>query len=998
MIWSRRGRFFIFIHISWNISTTFTYKWKRATPHQRIMPPRIFSATLSIFLILSFLLTAQSCRQDSCEKSSASEIPPLPNDTAALSLFVDSARKSHDNLLLCYAANKLGKTCRDASRFAQAIEAHNIALEAAEALPDSLLIAQTLNNLGTVYRRVGLMPQAADFHYKALEVSETLPPDLPTSIKARVVSLNGLGNVYMTLNNYSQAEQNLRQALLGERLLGSDLGMAINYANLGSIFESQGLLDSADVYYDMSMALNKKTGSDLGVALCHTYHGQLSEKRGNLSSAIDEYEAAYNLLQGSKDEWHALTPCLAMARVNMNAGADAMALHYLNEAKTVAQRIGSVEHLADIYRLYYEVYDRQGDTRRALDAFRTADRLADSLVNTKTINEVQNVRLNIERARQQSRVDEAERKAVVQRQEKYVGISVLAALLILAAALLALTVYWLRVRKRQQQLSIELQQAKDRFFTNITHEFRTPLTVIIAAADDIIKRNPDSPDDARDARTINSQSASLLNLINQLLDIAKLKQGAQANAPTWRRGDVAAFMSNIAGAYVNMAAARGVKFSVSNCATDMADVVPDYAERICRNLISNAIKFTPEGGSVNLSFIQTQGLITMTVSDTGIGMTPQQQSRVFEPFYQAKQESAEIGTGIGLSLVKAATTAMGWSLSLKSELGRGSQFTVTIPTAPTHPDAVPLVSCSVDAEVDSLPNSSLPQDDPEDDELKSTVLVIEDNPDVAYFIGRQLSPTHRVVYAADGTQGWQKAQEVLPDVIVTDVMMPGIDGVELCRLVRKNQLTAHIPLVMVTAKAAHDDRLVGLEAGADAYLEKPFHADELILVVGKLIESRSRLRALYSRIVEAPQPDKVAAQEAPTAPQEECSPSERSEITAIDAKYLAKIVDTIRSMMPNGEVDLCAVADALCVTRHQLNRKVNALCGMSTSNLVKQIRIARAKELLAESDLPVGDIAMQCGVDSVAYFSALFKKMTGVTPSQFRSENQKMTDRADVLP
>lgn len=978
-----------------NISIPFAYNGA-SNFALKIMLQRIFSATLSNFIIISILLTAQSCRHDECGNITTPDVLTLPDDTATLSHIVDSARRVHDNFLLCNAANKLGKTCRDASRFAQAIDAHNVALKAAEALNDSLLISQTFNNLGTVYRRIGLMPQAADFHYKALEASETLPPDLPSSIKARVVSLNGLGNVYMTLDNFSQAEQIFRQALVGERLLDSDVGMAINYANLGSIFESQGILDSAEVYYDLSMEFNKKANSSLGIALCHTFRGQLSEKRGDISAAIDDYKTAYDLLQGSKDEWHALTPCLAMARANMNVGAEDMALRYLDEAKSVAQRIGSVEHLADIYRLYYKVYDRQGDTHRALDAFRSADRLADSLVSTKTINDVQNVRFNIERARQQSRVEAAERKAIVQRQEKYVCISVLAALLTIAAAFLAIAVYWLRVRKRQQRLALEFQQAKDRFFTNITHEFRTPLTVIIAAADDILKRNPDNPDNAHDARTINAQSASLLSLINQLLDIAKLKHGAKNNSPTWRRGDVAAFLSNIAGAYVNMAAARGVKFSVSNNVSDEADVVPDYAERICRNLISNAIKFTPEGGSVILSFTQFQGLITMTVSDTGVGMTSQQQAHVFEPFYQAQQESAEIGTGIGLSLVKAAATAMGWTLSLKSELGRGSVFTVSIPTQPTHPDAAPFSPCSIDANVDAQPNSQFPQDDPEGDELKSTALVIEDNPDVAASIGRQLSPYHRVVYAADGTQGWQKAQEILPDVIVTDVMMPGIDGVELCRLIRNNQLTAHIPLVMVTAKTAHDDRLAGLEAGADAYLEKPFHADELILVVGKLIESRKRLRSLYSKIVEAPQPDEVAAQEAQSPTQEDNPPVERPQISAADAQYLAKIVDTIRSVMPKGEVDLCAVADAMCVSRHQLNRKVNALCGMSTSNLVKQIRIARAKELLSVTAMPVGDVATQCGVDSVAYFSALFKKMTGVTPSQYRSDNQKMADRTDA--
>ena len=973
------------------------------------MPPR-HSATqvLPILFVVLSLVLLSSCQQDECKRTPKHHSDSLPADTSSLKAIINEAQRAGDYPTLCLASNRLGKTYRDASRFAQSITSHNIAIVAAEKCNDSLLLAQTLNNLGTVYRRIGLMPQATDFHYKALDAAEHLPADDSLAIKARVVALNGLGNVYMTLNNYTQAEHCLRRALKGESRLGSKLGMAINYANIGSIFESQGRLDSADVYYDTSMALNVQVGSTLGIALCHTYRGQLCEKRGQLSDAIDQYEAAYQLLNGSKDEWHALTPCLAMARVNMSAGAYAMALHYLEQAKATAQRIGSVEHLADIYKLYYEVYDRLGDTRHALDAFRKADQLSDSLVSNKTINDVQNVRLNIERSRQQSRVEEAEKQALVQRQEKVMSISILTAMLVVVGSLLAMTAYWLRVRKRQQAMAADLQQAKDRFFTNITHEFRTPLTVIIAAADDILKRSGGGTDDAHDARTINSQSASLLSLINQLLDIAKLKQGGQVNAPTWRRGKVAELMANIAGGYVNMAAARGIKLVIRNEAEGEADVVPDYAERICRNLISNALKFTPDGGSVTLSLTQAADYIVMSVVDTGCGMSAEQQRHIFEPFYQAQNDSRSIGTGIGLSLVKGATEAMGWNMSLRSAIGAGSTFTITIPTGASHPEAQPLTTCAIGDAPAAAGKSAMPTDDPESDELSTTVLVIEDNPDVAYFVGKQLSGRHRVVYAPDGEAGWAKAQEMLPDLIISDVMMPGINGIDLCRLVRGTQITAHIPLIMVTAKTAHDDRLAGFKAGADAYLEKPFHADELTLLVEKLLESRRRLRSIYSQMAVEPEPQKPAspkaqpASETPAkgeAPATETPKADaRPEITAIDAEYLSKIVNTIRAMMPKGEVDLTAVADKLCITRHQLNRKVNALCGMSTSNLVKQLRTARAKELLTTTDMPIGDIAMECGVDSVAYFSSIFKRETGVTPSQYRADNQERASMDDILP
>lgn len=911
----------------------------------------------------------------------------LPKDTAALAALTDSALRAHDHYTTCFAANALGKAHRDASHFPQAIAAHNIALGAAEAINDSLLIVRSLNNIGTVYRRVSLMPLAADFHYKALEIAEMLHPDDAT-LKSRVVALNGLGNVYLTLDNYTLAEDFFRKAMKGEQNLGSELGMAINYANLASIFEKKGQLDSALIYIRRSMELNQKIGSSIGIALCHTYLGKLSETKGDISEAISEYETAYQLLLGSQDEWHALVPCLAMARINNQTGAYGKAIKHLDEARQVATRIGSIEHLADIYKLYYAVYDKVGDTRRALDSFRQAELFADSVVSTKTINDVQNVRLNIANARQQRLLDAAEKDAIAQRQQKLIGIAILTSLLVIVCAALAVSLFFLRARKREQRMAAEYQSTKDRFFTNITHEFRTPLTVVMAAADDIIKRSePDSPN-AGDAKVINTQSASLLNLINQILDIAKLRVGSHPLSPKWSRGDVAGFMANVARSYVNMAASHGVTLSIADCRMPDADVVPDFAEKICRNLVSNAIKFTPEGGSVSLSYSLDSASIVMSVADTGRGMTLEQQLHAFEPFYQGQDESAAIGTGVGLSIVKSAAEEMGWIVNIESQKGHGCTFRVTIPTAPRHHVSSELRIAEPKPQQVATPEPTQLQDDPETDELRSTILVIEDNADVAYFIGRQLRDKHRVVFAKDGDEGWAKAQDIVPDLIVSDVMMPGVNGVELCRLVRATPPTAHIPLIMVTAKSAHEDRLEGLEAGADAYIEKPFHADELPLLVNKLLESRARLRSIYSQIVEPPD-KKPAPRPAKAEPRMADQPQEpkAAAVSPADARFIAKVGDIVRSMMANGEVDLAAVADSLCVTRHQLNRKVNALCGMSTSNLVKQIRIAKAKELLATTDTPIADIAAECGIDSVAYFCALFKKEVGSTPSKFRADN-----------
>lgn len=930
------------------------------------------------FIMCLMALAAMSLFGSCRKKCDAAEcrrprLEDVPSDTTALKSMMDSLRIVGDNASLCVVANKLGKIYRDASRFADAIIAHNHAISAAQSIQDSLLTAVSLNNIGTDYRRLGMNAAAAEAHYQALDFASAHRADSASFEKCYVKSLNGLGNIYMSLGNYPLAELYFRRAMAGEVDLRSGLGLAINYANLGNIFECRGQLDSALIYYDTSLSLNKQIGSDIGIALCHTYLGGIREKYGDLPAALNEYETACSIMSETNDAWHALTPRMAMARVCIAARADRRALQYLAQARATAERIGSLEHLAGIFRLYYQLYSERGEPAKALEAYKLADAYSDSLASAATINEVQNVRTGLDRARQQRRIDRAELQAEKERANKELGFAVFIILLIVVAAALLLVVYWLKVRTRQQRMGVEAQKMKDRFFTNVTHEFRTPLSVITSAAQDILG-GATPAEVRRDAESIVRHSHSLLTLINQLLDIAKLSQASGVAKPQWHRGDVASLFKAVADGYVDYAARKGLTLTTEIETADSADFVPDYVEKICTNLISNAIKFTPPGGSVTLSAQKIGGCVVVRVKDTGVGMTPDQQSRVFVPFYQAPTEAKAIGTGIGLSLVRLAASAMGWTVRVSSAPGCGTTFSVVIPTGPAHgataSACAPRPSCAADVPEEA----AAPQDDgPTDGEEAPTVLVVEDTADVAYYIGRQLGHGYRVAYASDGDFGLAKAQELVPDIVITDVMMPGISGLELCRKIRESPLTSHIPVIMVTARVTRDDRLAGLEAGADAYLEKPFHADELRLRVEKLLESRKALREKFSRM-------------AVTQDEEKSQPDALVPMPDADACFVAKVGDIVRDLMPSGEVDVNVVASRLCMTRHQLNRKVNALCGVSTSALVAQVRIAKAKGLLAQTDKAVGDVAMECGIAGMAYFCQLFKRHTGMTPTQFRAQ------------
>ena len=269
----------------------------------------------------------------------------------SLALLQKQLESKGDRLGSVVALREWGKALRNDSRFEEALRTHSEGLRQAESIGDTLEWVQALNNIGTDYRRMGVLDAAQEYHYRAWTLSEECADTSFTAKKNRVVSLNGLGNIYMTLGNYERADSTLRMALKGEQELNSALGQAINYANLGSIFEHRGQTDSAWVYYRKSMALNTEAGSDLGISLCHTYFGSLYEKAGQYDKATEEYETAYRLMQASKDEWHALNSLIALAGIYHATGNGTKELEYLDRAKQVAEGIKSPEHLAEIHTL-----------------------------------------------------------------------------------------------------------------------------------------------------------------------------------------------------------------------------------------------------------------------------------------------------------------------------------------------------------------------------------------------------------------------------------------------------------------------------------------------------------------------------------------------------------------------------------------------------------------------------------------------------------------------
>lgn len=845
-----------------------------------------------------------------------------------------------------------GNMLRNESRFDEALEAHSRSLHLAESVADTLETVKALNNIGTDYRRLGILDVAQEYHYTAWILSCEFQDSSYDARKNRVVSLNGLGNIYLSIGNYDHADSLLRMALRGEKELGSFVGMAINYANIGSIFKYNGEMDSARAYYTESMKMNEMAGSDLGISLCHTYFGSLYEIDGNYEKAAEEYTKAYNIMQASKDEWHSLNSLIALAGIFLTVGNYPVCMEYLTIARQKAQKIKSPEHLATVCMLLYRYYKETGDCKSALAAYEEASSLKESILDMEKMNRMQNVSMNIEKSRQSRLMLEANNRLERERTARQNGFAILGMGLVVLAFIVAVLLYLARIRHRSLLEVRRMSALRESFFTNITHEFRTPLTLILGISHDMQSMKGVSDSVRSKAGIIESQGKGLLNLINQLLDISRIRSAV--GDPSWQSGDLSAFVEMVVDN--NRAMAEKLGIVLVFCGADNLECVsyvPDYIAKIVNNLLSNALKFTPEEGRVCVSIRCDDISIFIEVSDTGSGIDSESIPHIFEPFYQSAQARSNgyDGSGVGLALVKEIAGLLGGEVAVDSVPGKGSSFTVKLPLV----RAVSKVSEHRPANV-GRGGGNKPQ-----------ILIVEDNKNIADYIAGLFAGSFGVSVASNGEEGFSMALDIVPDLIITDLMMPGTDGFEFCRNVRNNQVIDHIPIIIVTAKIQQKDRMRGFEAGADAFLTKPFDSDELRILVDNQLERHRNLRSKFSGS------DFSSVQVA------------QGQMSEQESHFLAKASDFVLSLMESRRLDVPTLAEKFCMSPRQLHRKIVTLTGAPPSSFILSVRMQRACALMRTyPEWTVEEIADKCGFDHVTSFYHSFKKVYGITPSEYR--------------
>ncbi|MBS2211315.1 response regulator [Carboxylicivirga mesophila] len=533
----------------------------------------------------------------------------------------------------------------------------------------------------------------------------------------------------------------------------------------------------------------------------------------------------------------------------------------------------------------------------------------------------------------------------------------------------------IRFQTMQRQKSEELVEIKTRFFTNISHELKTPLTLISSPVDDLLASEPDEPIKSS-LMLVKRNTDRLKNLVNQILDIRKIERGGEKLSV--QEYDIIRFCDRVIGQFKEEAERRNMLLQYNTSESSlMMWFDMEKLEKVLVNLLSNAFKFTPDGGFIRIEVKDARKLagklneVQIAITDDGCGISKHAQSDVFDRFntQASPNYSNQQGTGIGLSLVKEYVTMHGGQIKLESELDSGSCFSFSIPLDRNkfdkYEEQIDLIEAEAE-EVEAKQSASeeIAKVNLEQESGKILILVVEDDNDMREYIISGLKKQYKVISAENGVQGQKLAVKEVPDIIISDWMMPQMNGIELCNKVKNDLRTCHIPLILLTAKGGLESKTEGIETGADDYIQKPFSMAYLQVRIKNLWQQRERLKKVYQK-------------------QTNLEPSEVT-VTSLDEKFLSDLMNLLEKDMDNPELNVKTMSEMMGMSHTNLYRKIKALTGQTATEFIRTIRLKRAAQLLKAGQLNVSEVMYMVGFSHRSYFTQSFKAMYGVSPKEYK--------------
>jgi signal transduction histidine kinase/DNA-binding response OmpR family regulator len=833
-------------------------------------------------------------------------------------------------------------------------------------------MADALTNMGLAYEKLGDYPQALRYYYRCLAVDEELK-----YIDGISSDYNVIASIHGKMGEFEKASQYYEKAI-GMRT--DEENKAIAKINYGILLKNHGNFEQSQKMLNEAYATYKAAKHAQGIAGALHNLGALAFAMGNYPRAISYYNQS---IEAAEPDFKRVYQAnyLGLAETYLKMKQYSQALDYGNKAMALVKELALLDDQRKTAKLISDIYRAQGNYQQSLAYYEKYTMYRDSLFSQERVRQVRDLQAKFESERKEQEIAtltrEHELQGISLQRKTILQYSLIGGFFVLA--IVGLVLFRINLSKqavKRQLLAVmldnehkeaerlkDLDHLKSRFFANVAHEFRTPLTLILGPVENMLgeSKGPDK----NQLQTIKGSASRLVKLVNELLDLSKLEAGAIKFDFVYE--DVIGFLRASTMAFQSLADQKKIDLQFSaNTALFEMKFDRDKLEKIFSNLLSNAFKFTDAGGKIEVRADTGQGVLKVFVKDSGRGVPEADLPFVFNRFYQSGTMSrTTVGSGIGLELTKELVNICGGEIGVSNAVEGGAQFYFTLPVPQTgaigpsdrQSNAGEYTRMALDdaRETPAVLQMNI------DSEGKDTILVIEDNADVRNYIISSLQADYHVVSANDGDSGITQAVEVIPDLIITDLMMPATDGMTVCHTIKKDERTSHIPVIMLTAKADLESKIEGLESGADDYLAKPFHTKELLARIANQIAIRKILQEKFrSGVVK-----EEAYHELPTK----------------EKIFMAKLRATVELHLAEEEFGVEELSRELAVSRMQLHRKVKALTNISASLYIRSVRLEHAKRLLGEGIYNVSEVAYRVGFNSPTWFSTCFSEQYGFPPS-----------------
>ena len=822
--------------------------------------------------------------------------------------------------------------------------------------------ADTHTALGTIYSRKNRIEKAQQ-NFLTVDSMHQKKPLRPDVIAA---AYQNLGGIYLDLNDLVLAEEYYYKANDEFEKLppkAAEYYLHSNNVELGKLEFKKENFERADSLLSNCYTFFKKIGDQQTFSELTTSLALTKIEREDFEKADTLLNEAYALHQKNGFVLEAATDAVELAKIAVRKKDFTSGMNWANKAAELNKTLNNSVIKKDQALVLASLYQQFGSYKEAFNYQELAYRINDSLNKVQSVEAIREINEKYQSEQRNREIKLLKVESEIAKEQTRNQRNLLLGGIGLTSLVGIFLFVLYKARKRTNDKLREIDALKTNFFTNISHEFRTPLTLISSPIQESLAEQGLTKERRKHFEIAQKNTERLSTLVNQLLELSKIDSGnrkllIQKNAPTQM---IAAWSES----FSYLAKQKNIDF-ITDISNKETHVWFDHEalENIVINILGNAIKYTPNSGEIIFKVSVQNKQLNLTVTNTGQGLTDKQIKTIFNRFYQTNGQNE--GVGVGLSLVKELVDLHEGKINVTSELDKWTLFEVFLTV-----DKNKLKNAEVKKIADTLPLIAIPNQETnelyDEDVLEGngrpTLLVVEDNADVRILLTDTIKKYYEVVQAINGEQGILKALEIIPDIIISDVMMPIKDGVELTNTLKNDERTSHIPIILLTAKAGDENELTGIETGADDYITKPFSQKILKSKTASLVALRKKLQSRYSQEVIL-KPKEIA-------------------ITSVDEKFSERVQKILDEKLVESTFSTQQFSKAIHMSRMQLHRKLKALTGLSSSEFIRSQRLKLAAEILQSADINISEVGYSVGFNDHAYFSKCFKETYNCTPSDF---------------